>query len=87
LLGDSPLDLLVKVAPASNIEERELIDKVLTDYQYLVVFCSSLHWGDMRTLFLDKPYDSARIVSILDGVFANIGTSNALRHGEQEGAG
>ena len=91
---EGPPDLVILGCPNLKYEERALIDKVLADHRHLVVFCSSLPWGDMRTLFMagaddvvDKPYDSARVVTIVEEAFANMGNSNSFRPGERKGVG
>lgn len=73
---DSPPDLVILGCSSIRHEERELINKVLADHRHLVVLCASLPWGDMRALFLagaddvaDKPYDSDRLVSIVNEAF------------------
>ena len=74
------LDLVILGCSRIKHEERELINKVLADHRHLVVLCSSLPWGDMRSLFLagaddvvdDKPYDATRLVSIVEGAFASL---------------
>jgi DNA-binding response OmpR family regulator len=88
-----PPDLVILGCSRLQHDERELINNVLADHRHLVVFCSSLPWGDMRTLFMagaddvvDKPYDSARVVSIVEEAFANMGSMDAFRPGERKGA-
>jgi DNA-binding response OmpR family regulator len=80
---EGPPELIILSCPKLKHDERELIDKVLADRRHLVVFCSSLPWGDMRTLFMagaddvvDKPYDSARVVTIIEEAFANMSAGN-----------
>lgn len=76
--GDKPPDLTILGCSRIKHEERELINKVLADHRHLVVLCASLPWSDMRSLFLagaddvvdDKPYDSTRLVNIVEEAFA-----------------
>jgi DNA-binding response OmpR family regulator len=72
-------DLVILGCPRVSRDERDLINRILSNHQHLVVFCSSLPWGDMRTLFMagaddvaDKPYDPAKVISVVQEVFANI---------------
>ena len=78
--SESRPDLIILGCPRIKFEERELIDKVLADHGHLIVLCASLPWGDMRALFLagaddvvdDKPYDPARLVSIVEDALASM---------------
>jgi DNA-binding response OmpR family regulator len=79
--GGRPADLVILGCSRIKHEERELINNVLRDDGHLVVLCASLPWGDMRSLFLagaddvvdDKPYDSSRLLNIIEEAFAGIG--------------
>ena len=75
----SGADLIILGCPRLNREERDLINTILSNHRHLIVFCSSLPWGDMRTLFMagaddvaDKPYDAAQVISVVREVLANI---------------
>lgn len=81
-------DLVILGCPRLSRDERDLINRILSNHQHLVVFCSSLPWGDMRTLFMagaddvaDKPYDPAKVISVVQEVFANIGGGDKERIG------
>ena len=76
-------DLIILGCPSLQREERDLINRILASHRHLVVFCSSLPWGDMRTLFMagaddvaDKPYDPARVITMVEEAFANMAKSN-----------
>lgn len=78
---DVPPDLVILGCSRIKHEERELINKVLDDHRHLVVLCASLPWNDMRAVFLagaddvaDKPYDSERLVGIVEDAFAAMNT-------------
>jgi DNA-binding response OmpR family regulator len=81
-------DLVILGCPRLSRDERDLINRILSNHQHLVVFCSSLPWGDMRTLFMagaddvaDKPYDPAKVISVVQEVFANIAGGDKERIG------
>lgn len=74
-----PPDLVIVGCSRIKYDERMLINKVLEDQRHLIVLCASLPWNDMRAIFLagaddvdDKPYDSERLVGIVENAFAEI---------------
>lgn len=81
--GAAP-DLVILGCPRIGDEEREFIEKVLDDKRRLVVLSAMLTWTDMHSLFLagaedvtDKPYDPARIVSVVEEAFETVVSRSA----------
>ncbi|GEM_PF-1313991 len=79
LIGGQPPDLVILGCAIIGRDERELINKVLSDKRHLLVFCSSLPWGDMRSVFLagaddvaDKTYDPMRLTGIVNEAFISM---------------
>lgn len=80
-------NLIILGCPRLGRAERDLINRILASHRQLVVFCSSLPWGDMRTLFIagaadvaDKPYDAAQVVTVVQEVFTNMAEVNTRNH-------
>jgi DNA-binding response OmpR family regulator len=71
-----PPDLVVLGCASIKREEREFIEKVLSEGAHLLVFSASLPWRDARSVFLagaddvaDKPYDPNQLLNTVDEVF------------------
>jgi hypothetical protein len=63
-------------------DERELIGLILNDHRHLLVFCISLPWAVMRSIFLtgvddvaDKSYDPSALLEHVKHAFESMGTA------------
>ncbi len=70
--SDNPFDLVILGCPSVRQEERELISRILEYDHRLLVLSTSLPWLTMRSVFLtgaddvtDKPYNSAKLISVV----------------------
>ncbi|MFN0087533.1 MAG: hypothetical protein ACKVX9_19240 [Blastocatellia bacterium] len=93
MIAGEPPDLVILGCPGIGREERELIHRVFEYKQHLLVLSTSLRWADMRALFLagaddvmDKPYESTRLMDIVNQVFDNISSRSSYEQVSKEGA-
>jgi DNA-binding response OmpR family regulator len=93
LIAGRPPDLVILGCPGVGRGERELIHKVFEHKQHLLVLSTSLRWSDMRALFLagaddvmDKPYESARLMDVVQQAFNNISSRSSYEQVSQGGA-
>ncbi len=69
----SPPDLVLLGCARIGTKEQEFIDEIVSRHHRLLVLCTSVTWQTMRALFLqgvddilDKPYNSAKLVKIVN---------------------
>jgi DNA-binding response OmpR family regulator len=69
----APIDLIILGCVTVGDEERQLIEDILQHRHRLLVFCTSLPWRVMRSLFLlgaedvtDKTYDPRQLLETVE---------------------
>ncbi len=69
-------DLVILGCASIGNEERDLIDRIVSYHDHLMVLSTALPWPLMRLVFLagvddvaDKPYDSLRLVKLIEQAF------------------
>jgi DNA-binding response OmpR family regulator len=84
-----PPDLVILGCAKIGSAERLLIHNILADKRHLIVLCTSLPWGDMRSVFLlgaddvaDKPYDPNRLIKIVEHTFNSMSPRNSYESKE-----
>jgi DNA-binding response OmpR family regulator len=91
-LRDKNPDLIVLGCTFVDSEEQRLIARVLARKYHLLILCASLSRQEMRKQFIqgvddivDKPYDAASLVKIVDQVMESTVPRNSYQAVERYG--